>query len=145
MKADGVLRASLAGIATSLLLIGFVSGTPFRHLVQLVPVAIALVLVIKRWSSSPYAALPLFVFWLLIMVGIWLHLLGIADVITGQFRVSEIVLTVAIGVSCAAGIVAVLRHESGSTGLARLLAVLVLGSLQVGAMWLSLQPGLGER
>jgi hypothetical protein len=54
--------------------------------------------------------LPLFTFWLFVMGGIWLFLLGIAPVFTGRFAPIEIVLTVVIGLASAVGLIAVCRE-----------------------------------
>src|SRR6266566_7266578 len=99
----------LIGIILSLLVVAVVSGTPLRHAIQLMPVVIALVAVAGRAAWGRYAALPLFIFWFVMMLFIWLYLLGIAQVLSGRFTLTEIICTVVIGVCCVCGVVASLR------------------------------------
>jgi hypothetical protein len=141
---SGLLAGALGGIVISMLLVGVVSHTPIRHLVQVVPVAFALVALWRRAAWAPYAALPLCLFWLLIMTGIWFFLLGIARIITGTFSPAEITLTITTGLSCLAGLVAWWRVR-GESGVARQAAAFVsFALLQLGAMWLSLQPPINR-
>jgi lysylphosphatidylglycerol synthetase-like protein (DUF2156 family) len=56
---------SLLAVALSLLLVGLISGTFTRHVVQVLPVLIAVLVVVRRVDWGPWAAAPLFVFWLL--------------------------------------------------------------------------------
>jgi hypothetical protein len=63
---------SLMGVALALLAIGVVRGTFVRHLIQVMPIAVAIGVVARRPDWGAYAAVPLFVFWSL-------GLLGIAD------------------------------------------------------------------
>lgn len=139
------LARALVGTIASLLLVGVVSHTPVRHLIQVTPAVLALAAVLLRAPWAAFAALPLFVFWLLIMVAIWLFLLGIASVVNGTFSPLEIGLTLAIGVSCLWGMVAALRSPRPSGILPRALAAVVFAALQVGAMWMSLLPDYANR
>ena len=124
----------------SLLLIGVVSATPLRHLVQAVPAVVALGLVWRGIGWSPYSALPLFLFWLFLMSLIWLFIFGLAHLITGTFSPAERMLTVAIVLSCVLGIGAALRASPTSGWKSRSLAFLAFAFLAVAAMWASLQP-----
>jgi len=146
-RSDGVTAIALLAILVALLLIGLVSGTIIRHTVQVAPVLAASFVVIRRPPWGRLAALPIFCFWLFIMLLIWLYLLGLASVITGDFTVAEIVLTIAIGVACVVGLRASARSSSSTrSGLwSGVAAFLVFGALQIGAMWLSLQPALATR
>jgi hypothetical protein len=135
----------LLGVIVSLLLVGLISGTPLRHLVQITPVAIALLAVWRRDSWSAWAALAIFLFWFGIMALIWLFLLGIANVITGHFTTAEIVLTLAIGAFCILGVAACARALSGSSVVHRVAAFLTFAAFQIGFMWLSFQPFVSHR
>jgi hypothetical protein len=55
---------SLIGLALALLLVGLVSGTVLRHIVQIVPIMVVLAVVRRRpdWGAS--AVIPIFVFWI---------------------------------------------------------------------------------
>ena len=142
---DRLLRLCLAGLTLSLLLIGVVSATPFRHFVQAVPAIVALGLVWRGIGWSPYSALPLFLFWFLLMSLIWLFIFGLANLITGTFSFAERMLTVAIVLSCVVGIGAALRASPISSWKGRSLAFLAFAFLAVAAMWASLQPLFAQR
>jgi hypothetical protein len=141
------VSACLVALVVGLLLVGVVSGTPLRHVLQAAP-ALALLAARSRsraraWTS--FAALAVFVFWLAIMSLIWLYLLGLAQIVSGHFTRVEIALTLVIGGAAAAGLVAALRVREPSSWPARGAAFLLAAGLQVGAMWLSLQPSFATR
>ena len=69
----GVVLASLA-------LVGVVSHTVLRHVIQVTPLGVALLLLVARSKVGVPAAAPLFAFWLLLMIAIWLFLTGIARI-----------------------------------------------------------------
>jgi len=134
----------LSGVMGGLLAVGLVSHTPLRHVIQLLPAIAAFVAVARRAAWARFAAMPVFAFWLLIMVGIWLFLLGLARLITGHYSPGEVLLTALIGISSLAGGGASLR-SSAPAGWRRALAAGVgFALLQVGAMWLSLQPAFAH-
>jgi hypothetical protein len=140
-----IIAACLGGVALSLVLVGIVSGTLIRHLIQILPVVLALITVTRQSTWNAYAALPIFLFWLFIMTLIWLFLLGIARVVTGHFSVAEILLTVLIGLSSIWGTATVIRHHP-KTGLVTGLSVFVIfAALQIMAMWLSLTKQFANR
>ena len=140
-----IVARALVTTALSLLLVGLVSHTPIRHLIQVSPAGIALATIRFRAPWAAYAALPVFLFWLLIMVAIWLFLLGLANLVTGTFSPAEIALTVVIGASCAWGTVASLRTPVSTGWIPRSSAAAAFAAMQVAAMWFSLRPGLAAR
>ncbi len=131
------VSAWLAAVSVALLLVGVVSNTLLRHVIQISPLALALVVTARRSSFGATMALPLFTFWLFVMGGIWLFLLGIAPVFTGQFSSAEVILTVVIGLASIGGLVVVLRQGTALSLATRLGAVLVFAILQPVAMVLS--------
>ena len=135
----------LGALILGLLLVGVVSGTPLRHFVQVLPAAIALGLLWRRVPWATYSALPLFLFWLLIMVLIWLFLLGVASIITGTFSAAERILTLAIGLSSIVGLAAALRTPMDVGWAKRSLVFLGFAIFQVATMWASLQPVVSHR
>jgi hypothetical protein len=144
-RTERVSAAALVAVAACLLLVGMVSGTVLRHVVQAAPALATAVFVTRRFDWSRWAALPVFAFWLFIMALIWLHVLGLAHVVTGRFTAPEIVLTVGIGIACIAGLAASLK-SAGRLRWSLVLAVILLAAaVQVGALWLSLRPGLADR
>jgi hypothetical protein len=137
LQATGVC---LLGVILSLLVIGIISATPIRHIIQVSPLVLAFIPVMLRKSWSKYTALPLFIFWLVIMIFIWLYLLGIANIVNGNFSPVEIGMSILIGISCGWGIVASLRAQSSVRLSTRIVAFMGLFALQVCAMWVSLLP-----
>jgi len=136
-----IIAVCLAGVAGSLLLVGVVSATLVRHVIQVAPVFAALGAVASQQRWGPYAATPIFAIWLLLMVLIWLYLVGLQTFFTGTFSYAEVVLTVLVGLFSVLGISACVG-SSVVTGIAgRAVAVVAFGGLQVGAMWVSfLEP-----
>ena len=135
------LIACLAGVAAALLIVGVASGTFIRHVVQIVPVAIALVAVRERPAWGSHAALPVFAWWLFMMVLVWLYLAGVPMFFDGDFTLTEIVLTGLVALFCVLGLLACMRMESTTSIANRLLAVAVFGAFQFAMMWVSfLQP-----
>jgi hypothetical protein len=145
VRAESALAAALVVVIVSLLLVGVVSHTPLRHAVQVAPVIAVLGLAIARVGWARFAATAVLLFWLGIMALIWLYLAGIARIASGHFTGVEVALTVVIGFASAAGIVAVFRASDSSRWPARLAAFATAAALQVGAMWLSLQPMFATR
>jgi hypothetical protein len=142
---DRRLSSCLIGLILGLLLVGFVSGTPLRHVVQVLPASLALFLLRRRPSWSPYAALAIFLFWFLIMGLIWLHLLGLAHIIIGNFSHVEIILTVLIAIWTLFGLLNFFRSSSSATMTSRILSFSLFLALQIAALWLSMQSYLSHR
>lgn len=135
----------LGGIIGGLLAVGVEGGTPVRHLVQITPPAVALVLVL---AGSPYgraAALPIVTFWAGLMVTIWLFLLGLHRLIGGHFTGVEIALTVAIAIACLIGLRDGARPTANLARARRVAAAIGFGLLQLAALWASLQPPVVQR
>jgi len=140
-----ILTSCLLGVIVSLLLVGWVSHTPIRHLIQVMPACIIAALAWRgvRWSHA--AALPVFLIWMFLMTLIWLYLLKIAGVITGTFSPTEILLTITIAISSIVGIAFVFRGRDGARWSSRLLGFLVGAVFQIAAVWLSFQPAFARR
>ncbi len=135
----------LIGLILSLLLVGIVSGTLPRHLVQVSPAALVLTAVALRARWTAHAALPIFVFWIAIMILIWLYLLRLATIVTGHFTPVEIALTLVIGACSVRGILAALRASKGTSLASRILMFAVFAAMQMGAMWLSFREPFAHR
>jgi hypothetical protein len=138
------ILGALAGLIVALLAVGVVSHLLVRHVIQVTPAVIAAVFVARAGRAARYAALPIFVFWLLIMTAIWLFLLGIARVVTGTFTPAETALTVAIGIFSLWGIVAVLRRPRARP-LPAIIYFLAFAALQLAGLWMSMQPAFARR
>jgi hypothetical protein len=144
-RGRSTLEFALLAIAVALVLVGVVSGTIIRHVVQLAPVLVAGVVALRRPAWSRFAAIPVFVFWLLIMVLIWLYVLGIVTFFSGHFTAAEIALTVAIGLGSVVGIGAAFFARDSTRWPSRLAVFLVAAAIQVGTMMISFQPALANR
>jgi len=142
MSSERIITAALASVLISLLLVGIVSGTLFQHVVQVVPVAVTIAAVVKRVDAACHAAMPIFVFWLGIMILIWLFLLGIANITTGHFTPAEIALTIVIGAASVVGIAAALSVPSTASPVKRAAWFVGFAVFQIAAMWLSLRPSI---
>lgn len=139
------MRPALAILVAALLLVGVVSGTLVRHVIQVAPAVALLVAACALRPWVPYAAAALFVFWFFIMSLIWAFLLGLAKVVTGTFSPVEVALTVVIGVASLVGFVAACRAHPRPGWPARVAAFVAAAALQIGAMWLSLRPAFATR
>jgi hypothetical protein len=138
-------RIALAAgtIIAALYVVGLVSGTILRHVVQTAPLWGAVIGGIRRSPGAKWLAAPMFVFWLVLMVMIWLFLLGWARMVTGQFTPAEIAMTIVIGAAATAGVAA--RDRTATPWLVRVELVFVGLALQIAAFWLSQQPGIATR
>ena len=145
LRPQHAVVACLASVAVSLILVGLVSATLIRHLIQILPVVAALGAVARQPRWGAYAAMAVCLFWLAIMTLIWLYLLGIARIVGGHFSAAEIVLTLVIGVSSIWGIVAAARVRPAAGLAARAVALLAFAALQIGAMWVSLLQPFANR
>jgi hypothetical protein len=114
-------------------------------MVQTAPLLLALIVIALNPDAGVNVAAPLFAFWLLIMGGIWLFLLGIAPVFTGTFSTTEILLTVVIGAASIAGLVQSYRPESTRSTAVRQTMVVVFCALQSAALWISYLPAIAGR
>ena len=122
-------------LVASLLLIGVISGTVVRHVVQVIPPVVVLIAALmgRRWSRQ--AALPIFLHWLLIMGAVWLTITGIAPVAPGSYSSTEILLTMVIAIACLTGGYTSIRMCGQLSMWVGMFAL--FGALQVLALWVS--------
>jgi hypothetical protein len=139
------IAAELLCVAASLVVVGLVSGTPIRHLIQVAPVVAAAVCAARSLPWAKDAALAILAFWLIIMLFIWSFLLGLPSPTSGTFSPTEIALTIIIGIACLAGIAAWWRAPSAALILVRIAAFGTAFALQVAALWLSLKSAFEHR
>lgn len=131
------MTVCLGGVVISLLLVGIVSGTIIRHLIQISPLIMALTLVVIRPSWGSYASIAVFFFWLFIMIIIWLYLLKITQIISGHFSGIEISLTILIGCFSLLGIIYSMRLGSTLRLISRMAFFPLFAGIQFGAIVLS--------
>jgi hypothetical protein len=130
---DVTVLVSLAGVLLALLSVGMVSGTMMRHVVQTMPLVLVMLMGALGSRDGVAAAAPLFSFWLGLMLNIWLYLMGVLRLIGGTFTPIEIVLTIAIGVCCSAGLVATGRQTPLRSRARRLVVAALFSILQIAA------------
>ena len=121
-------------VAISLLIVGMLSGTFARHVVQIVPIVLALLVVLRWPPAGAYVAIGVLGLWAFVMALIWLYLLGLSDVAEGTYSAGEVVLTVVIAACSAWGIRMALRTEHAATPLRRLTLALSGLALQTGVL-----------
>ena len=145
LKHGPLLAACCVAIIAALLVVGAVSHGVIRHIVQTAPLWIAIVLGIRRLDLSKWAALPSYVFWLLLMIAIWLFLLGWAQIVSGTFTVTEIAMTIVVGAASTLGIVAGLRMRTATRPAVAAAMVFGLTLLNLIAFRVSLLPPIAHR
>jgi hypothetical protein len=88
----------------------------------------------SKREFARWCALPCFIFWFIVMALIWLFLLGIAHVISGDFSPIEVAMTIVVGVASALGAVLCFLRARWSwfgAGLVLIFAVLQAVLLQI--------------
>jgi hypothetical protein len=140
-----VLTICCVVVIAALLVVGAVSHGIIRHVVQTSPLWIAIVLGIRHSGWTKWAALPCFVFWLLIMISIWLFLLGWARIISGTFSATEIAMTLIVGLASMAGTLRAARIRGGVSPWRATAIVLLVAALQIAALRVSLLPQIAHR
>ena len=142
---ERIVQSSLVGLALALLVVGVVSGTLLRHIIQIVPIIAAILLFRRRADYLAYAALPLFVFWLFIVVLIWLFLLGVSRIANGHYTATEIAMTVLMAGSSLVGGVKSVAVGKPLRPLVRVFTFVLFAALQVVCMMLSLREPFAHR
>ena len=140
-----VAVCSLAIIAALVLGVGIGSHLVLRHVVQTLPLWVAVTLGLKRSLAAGWAGLPVFLFWLVLMTVIWLYLLGVSNILSGHFTQLEIAMTVVVGIAAGVGIVAFFRLKSYLSGWALASIFIVLAVVQLVCFRLSFLPALAHR
>jgi hypothetical protein len=136
---------SLAVILALVIGVGLASGLVIRHVVQTAPMLLSIVIGFRGSPAVKWMALPMFLFWLLLMALIWLFLLGLPSPLSGHFSPIEITMTIVVGAASLVGIWAALRISSG-VSIAAVAALLVgAATLQVICFRVSLLPGIAHR
>jgi len=146
MKNDfRILTACCLAMIAALMVVGAVSHGVLRHIVQTSALWIAIVLGIRRSASTKWAALPCFVFWLLLMTAIWLYLLGWSQFLSGRFSPTEIAMTLVVGLATIAGIVKTVGMSSGVRTWSAIVTMLLVAVFQLAVFRLSFLPQIAHR
>lgn len=144
-SAQRVVQSCLIGLALSLLLVGVVSGTVLRHIVQIVPIMVALGVLARRPDWGAYAALPIFGSWTFIVVLIWLFLLGVSRIANGQYTPIEVVSTFVMVACSIVGVLKCVQLGRSLRAPGRLAAFLLFAVMQFTAMWISFLGPIANR
>ena len=135
----------LIGLALALLLVGLVSGTVLRHIVQIVPILVVLAVVRRRpdWGAS--AAIPIFLVWTFIVVLIWLFLLGLSRIANGHYTRIEIMSTFVMMACSIVGVVKCVQLGRALPAVGRTLAFFLFAGMQIAALWVSFLRPIANR
>ena len=136
---------SLAVISALVVGVGLASGLVIRHVVQTAPMWLGVVVGFRGSAIAKWMALPMFLFWLLLMTLIWLFLLGLPSPLSGHFSPIEIAMTIVVGAACLVGIWAALRISPGMSIAAGAAVFLGAATLQVICFRVSLLPAIAHR
>jgi FtsH-binding integral membrane protein len=135
----------LAIIAALVLGVGLATNLVLRHVVQTAPLWIGVILGFRRSRVASWAALPLFLVWLVLMALIWLYLLGISNLLSGHFAPVEIAMTIIAGVSAIGGVGGFIRFKSSLSPInAGGIFVLML-AIQLACLRISFLPAIAHR
>jgi hypothetical protein len=135
----------LAIILALVLGVGLASNLVVRHLVQTAPLWAGVVLGLRRSRYVSWVGLPLFAFWLFLMSLIWAYLLGISQLLSGNFSSTEIAMTIIVGVASAIGIASFIRFKSFLSPLKAAGLFLAMALLQVICFRVSFLPSIAHR
>ena len=145
MSDEKFVLACLAAVSLLLLVVGIVSGTLIRHMVQIVPVLAAAGIVLRRPSIGASISIPVLVFWISMMVLIWLFLLGWSDIAYGTYSPAEVILTFAIASCATLGLSPSFRLGQPVAAWRRTYLAVLAAAVQSGFMILSFQAPFASR
>jgi hypothetical protein len=144
-SARRVALGCLTGLALALLFVGVVSGTVLRHIVQIVPIMTVVGVLTRRPEWGAYAALPIFLFWTVIVVLIWLFLLGLSRIASGHYTPIEVTATFLMVAFSVAGVVTCVQLGKALRAAERVFMFLLFAALQLAAMWVSFLGPIANR
>lgn len=133
------MAGCLVGVVAALLVVGVVSDTVVRHVVQVAPVLLTLGFVLRLPTVGVWMAIPVLAIWGMVMLAIWAYLLGLSDITSGSFSAVEVVLTIVIAACSAWGVREGVRAGRRLPLSGRLISMAVGGALQIAFLVLSLQ------
>jgi hypothetical protein len=144
-KDNRILIGCSVAMMAALLVVGAVSHIMVRHVVQTSALWIAIVLGVRNSKLAKWAALPCFLFWLVLMGAIWSFLLGWTSFLSGTFSPTEIAMTIIVGAASLGGAIWAVSMKSGVRALRATAAAVVVLILQVAVFRLSMLPEIARR
>jgi hypothetical protein len=124
--------------------VGLASGLVLRHLVQTLPLWVGVALGFRRSRAVGWVGLPLFLFWVLLMTLIWLYLLGVSSILSGDFSELEIAMTIVVGTASLVGIAKCVRFKSSLSVVSAVTVFVVVAGIQWVCFRASLTPAIAR-
>jgi len=140
-----VVLACLIGLGLALLLVGVVSGTLLRHVIQILPIGLAAAVLVRSPEWGAYASIPIFFFWIGIVGLIWLFLLGLSRIASGHYTPIEVVSTFMMVAFSVVGVVGGMSLGKPLRPRAKIFAFMLFASVQLAAMWVSFLKPIANR
>lgn len=125
--------------------VGLASHTILRHIIQTLPCWAVAALGFRKSRAVAWVALPVFLFWLAIVILIWLFLLGISHVVSGHFSAIEIAMTIVVGLSALIGMMNIVRFKSGLSAVTAGGLFLLMAAFQWMCFLISILPAFSHR
>jgi hypothetical protein len=125
--------------------VGLATHLVLRHIVQTAPLWISVILGFRHSRGAAWAALPLFLVWLVLMALIWLYLLGISNLISGQFSPVEIAMTIIVGAAAIVGIAGFIRFKSSLSPIKAGAIFVLMLAIQLACLRASFLPAIARR
>ncbi len=116
-----------------------------RHLVQTLPLWAGVAFGFRCSRATGWIALPLFLFWLVLMSLIWLYLLGVAHVLSGHFSPLEIAMTIIVGAASVVGIAMFWRFKSALSVAKAVSLFVIFAAIQFACLRVSFLPAIAHR
>jgi len=146
---DQIMQArvsvALTTLAVALLFVGAVSGTVLRHVVQITPIVCVLLVLRRKPDWGAYGAIPIFVFWIGIVILIWLFLLGLSRIANGHYTLAEVLATVVMAGAALTGLGSSLAVGKELRVGDRVIAIGTFAVFQFAAMWVSFLGPIANR
>jgi hypothetical protein len=142
-----LVASGCVAVLIALYVVGAVSVPPgsLRHEVQTLPLWFPIVQGFRERPMAKWMALPFLVFWLAIMTLIWLFLLGWARVVSGSFSITEIAMTIIIGVASLLGLSTIFGWRTSTSAGTATAFVVAFAAFQLLAFRISLIPFIARQ
>ncbi|HEY3769133.1 MAG TPA: hypothetical protein VGN44_10715 [Candidatus Angelobacter sp.] len=145
-KTPMVIAVCCACVSLALVFgVGFASHTILRHVIQTLPCWAVIALGFRGSRVTAWAALPVFLFWLVICGLIWSYLLGISHIVSGHFSPVETAMTIIVGVCAMIGIASFARFKSGLPAESAGILFLLMAIFQWVCFRVSILPAISGR
>lgn len=141
---SGTIAVSALALIAALIVVGIDSGGIVRHILQTLPVWAAVILGLRNSTLTKWAALPVFLFWLVLMTLIWLYVLGLSTIANGTYNAVELSMTFIVALAAITGIAAAIFAPGGARPGAAAMLFIAIAAVQIGLMAVSLKPPISS-